>query len=170
MRLLGVFAAVLGAVGLATAPAEAATVPQAGQVIFTPVSHGKLQPNASFGCSVTNPQVIDTFSTGTLSWSAGEQCSMNLQMQGTTVLFVWGSSNAYAFGSSYNTFKSMNSSTGRVGGIFTGTWGVNNNVLITIPAGYTTTLGAGCAFLNNNTQLKCTATTGPVQAHGPGGS
>jgi hypothetical protein len=119
---------------------------------------------ASFTCSVTYPYVTDDYTTGHISWSAAVGCSIVLRMQGTTVLFPWGSNSAYAYGSSYDNYSSYNTSTGGIYGIHNGLWGVNNNVLIFIPAGYTTTLGAGCYYVNSS-QIHCTATTGPITAH-----
>ncbi len=135
----------------------------AGTITFTRAARPGLAPAASFSCSVTYPYVTDTFSTGEFSWSAAVGCSISLQMQGTTVLYQWGSSNAFAFGSSYNNYSSYNTSSGTYYGIHSGQWGVNNNVLITIPAGWTTTVNGGCYYANS-TQIHCTAITGPITA------
>jgi hypothetical protein len=135
-----------------------------GSVRFTPIARpGQVTPNTAFTCGVSYPFVNDNFSNGEISWSASVSCNIVLRMQGTTVLFRWGSSSAYAFGSSYDNYSSFNSSSGAVYGIFSGTWGVNNNVLLFIPAGYSTTLGAGCYYVNSS-QIHCTETTGPITA------
>lgn len=41
--------------------------------------------------------------------------------------------------------------------------GVNNNVLLFIPPGYSTNIGAGCYDVNSS-QIHCTETTGPITA------
>jgi hypothetical protein len=131
---------------------------------FTKAGSG-VSPMTAFTCSVTYPYVTDTYSTGEIAWSAQVSCSISLHMQGTTVLYQWGSSSAYAFGSSYNNISSFNSSSGSIYGIHSGLWGVNNNVDIFPPAGYTTTLGAGCYYVNGSpSDIHCTATTGPITA------
>ena len=135
-----------------------------GTVRFTPLARpGQVTPNTAFSCGVSYPTVTDNFSNGEISWSASVSCNIVLRMQGTTALFRWGSSSAYAFGSSYDHYASFSSSSGAVFGIFSGLWGVNNNVLLFIPAGYTTTLGAGCYYVNSS-QIHCTETTGPITA------
>src|SRR5882672_9809105 len=97
-----------------TAIARPAAVaqPAAGTVVFTPIAKHGVVPAASFACSVTYPYVTDTYSTGEFSWSAAVGCNIVLRMQGTTVLFQWGSSNAYAFGSSYDHYASYSTSAG----------------------------------------------------------
>ncbi|MDI5967731.1 hypothetical protein POF50_031320 [Streptomyces sp. SL13] len=131
-------------------------------VTFTRAATAR-SPKVTFGCSVTYPEVTDTFSNGEFSWSAAVSCSVALHMQGTTAFYQWGSSNAYAFGSSYNNTATSNQSTGAVYGIHTGQWGVNNNVDIFPPAGYTTTLSSGCYNVNAS-DIHCTSTSGPVTA------
>jgi len=122
-------------------------------------------PMSTFTCSVTYPYVTDTYATGEISWSAQVSCSISLHMQGTTALYQWGSGSAYAFGSGYNNTSSFNTSSGDIFGIHTGLWGVNNNVDIFPPAGYTTTLGVGCYYVNGSpSDIHCTATTGPITA------
>jgi hypothetical protein len=136
-------------------------------VTFKPIAHpGVVTPNTAYACTVSYPYVNDNFSNGEISWTATVSCNITLRMQGTTVLFQWGSSNAYAFGTSYDHTASSSTSTGAVYGIFSGTWAVNDNVLLFSPAGYTSTPGAGCAYYNPpaNTQIKCTETTGPFTA------
>jgi hypothetical protein len=122
-----------------------------------------VSPMTSLTCSVSYPYVTTNYSTGQMSWSAAVGCNVALHMQGTTVLYQWGSNSAYAFGSGYNNISSYNTSDGSVYGIYTGLWGVNNNVDIYPPAGYTTTLGAGCYYINGSpSAIHCTATTGPI--------
>lgn len=172
LRLAGA-AATLGLVAAAgTGSAQAAesrTASAAPAGTSTTITFHKtgsgVSPMTSFTCSVTYPYVTDTYSTGEISWSAQVSCSISLHMQGTTVLYQWGSNSAYAFGSSYNDISSFNSSSGAVYGIHTGLWGVNNNVEIYPPSGYTTTLGAGCYYVNGSpSDIHCTATTGPITA------
>ncbi|HEX4723089.1 MAG TPA: hypothetical protein VH333_11280 [Pseudonocardiaceae bacterium] len=68
-------------------------------------------------------------------------------------------------GSQYDGNFSAASSAGSRSGIFSGLWGVNNNVLIFLPAGDTTNPSGGCVWFNaQHTQVKCTVTTGPIQA------
>ncbi|HEV2343129.1 MAG TPA: hypothetical protein VGS97_03480 [Actinocrinis sp.] len=139
----------------------------AGTVLFTPKHRpGVVTPNTPYSCTVSYPYVTDTFSNGEISWTATVSCNIVLRMQGTTVLFQWGSSNAYAFGNSYDNYSSSNTSSGAVYGIFSGTWGVNDNVLLFSPPGYNSTPGAGCYYYNPpaNTEIKCTETTGPFTA------
>jgi hypothetical protein len=123
-------------------------------------------PHFFVSCGVAPPLVTDTFASGELSWSAGVQCNTVVGLQGTTVLYQWGSSQAFQFGSQYNGNFSAASSSGNRFGIFSGLWGVNNNVLITLPPGDTTNPSGGCFWFNTaHTQVKCTVTTGPIQAH-----
>lgn len=172
----GVIGALCLAAGLAfvgSGTAQAATGQAAGHaarpgtnayVTFTKTGAG-VSPKTTFTCSVTYPYVTDTFSTGEFSWTSEVSCSVALHMQGTTALYQWGSNNAYAFGGSYNNTSTVNDSNGDVYGIHTGEWGVNNNVDFFPPAGYTTTLGAGCYYVNGSTSdIHCTATTGPITA------
>jgi hypothetical protein len=142
------------------------TAMPADTVLFAPIARpGVVTPNIAYSCTVSYPYVNDNFSNGEISWSATVSCNIVLRMQGTTVLFQWGSSNAYAFGSSYDHYASSSTSTGAVYGIFSGTWGVNDNVLLFSPAGYTSTPGAGCYYYNTaHTEIKCTETTGPIYA------
>ncbi len=155
----------LGATGIHHA--SSTTVP-AGTVLFKPIARpGVATPNLiGYSCTVSYPYVNDNFSNGEISWTATVSCNIVLRMQGTTALFRWGNSNAYAFGSSYDHYASSSTSTGAVYGIFSGTWGVNDNVLLFSPAGYTSTPGAGCYYYNPpaNTEIKCTETTGPFTA------
>lgn len=119
-------------------------------------------PLVAVSCIVSFPNATTDFSSGEISWTAYTQCSVPLSMQGTTVLYQWGSSSAFAFGNAYNAFTSFSRSSGNIFGIFSGTWGINHNVLLTLPAGDTTTPGAGCAYVNSaHTQIECHETTGP---------
>ncbi len=172
MRRTGLQFLLLGAVatalvtGAGSAQAATTSVTSSGVVLhLVPVSGSAAGPQFFLSCVVAPPLVNDNFSTGELSWSAGDQCNAVLRMQGTTVLFVWGSSNAFAFGSSYDGNFSAASSSGAQFGIFSGLWGVNNNILFFLPSGWTTTPGAGCFWFDSaHTQVKCTETTGPIQA------
>jgi hypothetical protein len=164
--LLGVVAAAL-VTGAGNAQAATTSVTSSGSISIhlVPAPGTHFAPNFFLSCVVAPPLVTDTFATGTLSWSAGDQCNAALRMQGTTVLFVWGSSNAFQFGSQYDGVFSAASSSGSRGGIFSGLWGVNNNVLFFLPAGWTTTPNGGCFWFDTaHTQVKCTVTTGPIQA------
>ena len=161
-------AAVATSIVVGGGTADAATTYVSSNTIhinFVPISHSGVAPAIAVSCGVAPPLVNDNFTTGTLSWSAGVQCNTVVGLQGTTVLFVWGSSQAFQFGSQYNGNFSAASSSGSRAGIFSGLWGVNNNVLITLPAGDTTTPGGTCVWFNpQHTQVKCTVTTGPIQA------
>ncbi|HEX4703351.1 MAG TPA: hypothetical protein VH352_14590 [Pseudonocardiaceae bacterium] len=154
--------------GAGAAQAATTTVVSSGNAItlnLVPISKSSVAPQFALSCGVAPPLVNDNFSTGELSWSAGVQCNAVVGLQGTTVLFVWGSNQAFQFGSQYNGNFSAASSSGARFGIFSGTWGVNNNVLITLPPGFTTTPGGTCFWFNvQHTQVKCTVTTGPIFA------
>lgn len=176
LRPVGVLAALCLAAGFALAgagSAQAATghttargARSGGEIAltFTKTGAGRSAKD-TFTCSVTYPFVTNTFSTGEFNWTSQVSCSLPLHMQGTTALYQWGSGSAYAFGSSYNNTATVNNSNGDIFGIHTGEWGVNNNVDIFPPAGYTTTLGAGCYYVNNSpSDIHCTATTGPITA------
>lgn len=172
LRAAGVAAALglaaYGGAGSAQAaagePAAAAPAHAGVTVTFHKTGSG-VSAMTSFACTVTYPYVTDTYSNGEISWSAQVSCTVPLHMQGTTALFQWGSSNAWAFGSGYNNTSANNASSGAVYGIHTGQWGVNNNVDLFPPSGYTTTLGAGCYYVNGSpSDIHCTATTGPVTA------
>ncbi len=141
------------------APLNGAT---GAQVTFTPEREpGQVGPLPSYGCVVAPPQVI-TSQFHQSTWSAGTQCNISLRQQGTTVLFVWGSNQATAFGTSYDNVATQEMSTGGPYSTINNQWAVNNNVLFFSPPGYTSTPGAGCAFADQaQTQIKCTETTGP---------
>jgi hypothetical protein len=173
IRRVGVQLLLLGAVGAAlvtgAGDAQAATTgvtPSGGITLhLIPSAGSHVAPQFALSCGVAPPLVNDNFSTGELSWSAGVQCNAALRMQGTTVLFVWGSSQAFQFGSQYDGVFSAASSSGSRFGIFSGLWGVNNNVLFFLPTGWTTNPSGGCFWFNSaHTQVKCTVTTGPIQA------
>lgn len=122
---------------------------------------GQLGPLPTYGCTVA-PPLANTTQFHQTSWSGGTQCNISLRQQGTTVLYIWGSSNAYAFGTSYDNVASAEMSTGGPVSTINNTWGLNNNVLLFSPSGYTTTPGGGCYWYDGaHTQVKCTATTGP---------
>ncbi len=122
---------------------------------------GEVGPMPAYSCAVA-PPLVNVSQFHQTTWSAGTQCNISLRQQGTTVLFVWGSNNATAFGTSYDNVASAEMSTGGPYSTNGGTWAVNNNVLFFSPAGYTSTPGGGCAWFDTaHTQIKCTETTGP---------
>jgi hypothetical protein len=155
------------ATGSATATRPGATSagsPSAGAatVTFTAKRRpGQVGPLAVYGCTIAPPQaIVNQFHQTT--WSAGTQCNISLRQQGTTALYVWGNGNAYAFGTAYDNVASAEMSTGGPISTNGGQWGLNNNVLLFSPPGYTTTPGGGCYWYDaGQTQIKCTATTGP---------
>jgi hypothetical protein len=150
------------------AAGTAVTAPSgvAGSFTLRPVAHnGKVAPNTVFGCTVGYPLVTTTYATATISWSAGISCTISLHMVGTTAFYPWGSNTTWVWGTQYNNIASSNTSTGQASAS-TGLWGVNHNVDIYIPAGYTTSVAGGCAFVNSS-QIHCTVTTGPVDAQRP---
>jgi hypothetical protein len=178
-RKIGAIAVALGAattVFMSVGSASAATVPArestpAAQVVVRHIDNGVAakvtltkgsdRPNTALSCVIYDPDVTVTYSNGEISWSGSTACNVVLHMYGTTVLYRWGSSSAYAFGSQINGYYSYATSSGAVYGIYGGSWGVNNNMDIYIPAGYTATLGGGCHWVVVNSEFECTATTGP---------
>jgi hypothetical protein len=168
---LGLAAALLvGTAGLASAspaptvPAPTAAVAstnhsgQAGYITFTKKSTDAAHPNATFGCSLGYPQVTTNFQTKEVQWSGGISCSISLGLYGTTVLYYWPGGPNYAYGNQINTTASSAVSSGVIYGLSNGSYGLNFNVDITPPAGWTTTVGGGCSYINA-TQILCTTTT-----------
>jgi hypothetical protein len=137
--------------------------PATVRLTFTPIRRAGPSPQVAFTCTVTFPAVTDIFATGQISWSAAVGCSTVLRLQGLTALYHWGSTSVYAFGTSYDNYNSYETSSGSVSGIHGGAWGVNNNVLIFVPSGYTSTPGPGC-YHPTAAEIHCTATTGPFTA------
>jgi hypothetical protein len=151
--------------GTGTGAASGHLVPGASSIKLTLHPTSSVTPNTSFTCIVSFPSVTVIFASGEISWTASTQCSIPLSMQGTTVLYQWGSSSAFAFGNAYNAFTSFSTSSGSIFGIFGGSWGVNHNVLLTFPAGFTSTPGAGCSFASSaDNPVICHETTGPFTA------
>ncbi len=148
----------------ATTASKSAAKPgaAAGSVTFTRKREpGQVGPMPAYSCVIAYPQaIVDQFHQ--TNWSGGTQCNISLRQQGTTVLFQWGSNQAYAFGSSYDNVNTAEMSTGGPVSTSGGQWAVNNNVLLFSPDGYTSTPGLGCAYADTGqTQIKCTETTGP---------
>lgn len=142
-------------------PTAQTTVRHIGGGVAARIVLRSTRTNATLGCIVYAPEATVTYSNGEINWSGSTECSIVLHMYGTTVLYPWGSTSAYAFGSQINGDYSYATSSGDVYGVFGGTWGVNNNMDIYIPAGYTTTLSSGCSWVVTNSEFECTATTGP---------
>ncbi len=115
-------------------------------------------PNATFGCSVGYPQVTTNFQTNEVQWIASISCSISLGLYGTTVLYVWPSGPNDAYGNQINATSSAASSSGTDYDVANGSYGLNFNIILTPPAGYTTSVSGGCAYINS-TQIKCTTTT-----------
>jgi hypothetical protein len=152
-----------GATTAAKSVAKAGAPAASGaSVTFTPKRKpGQVGPMPAYACVVAYPVATVTQFHQT-SWSGGTQCNITLRQQGTTVLFQWGSNQAYAFGTSYDNFATAEMSTGGPVSTSGGQWAVNNNVLFFSPAGYTSTPNGGCAWFDTaHTQIKCTITTGP---------
>lgn len=165
LLLLGVVAAAL-VTGAGNAQAATTGVTPSGGIAvhLMPVSGSRVAPQDFLSCQIAGPIVTYTYATGELDWYAGDQCPTTLRMQGSTKLFVWGSSNAYAYGSRYDSYYSSASSTGQVYSIFSGQWGVTINVLFFLPPGWTTNPSYACSWFDTaHTQLQCSVTTGPVQ-------
>lgn len=139
-----------------------ATAGQPATVTFTQKRKpGQVGPLATYSCTIA-PPLVNTNQYHQTTWSAGTQCNISLRQQGTTVLFIWGSPYAYAYGTSYDNYAYSEMSTGGPVSTINNTWGVNNNVLLFSPAGYTSTPGYGCYWYDGaHTQIKCTETTGP---------
>lgn len=147
---------------VAAAGTAAASAGQAATVYFTPKRKpGQVGPQAEYSCVVA-PPLVNVTQFHQTSWSGGTQCNIALRQQGTTVLYVWGSSYAYAFGSSYDSVAYAQMSRGGPISTNGGQWGVNNNVLFFSPPGYTSNPNGGCYWYDQaHTQIKCTVTTGP---------
>ena len=116
--------------------------------------------DANFGCSIPYPTVYTTISSRTASWSGGISCNATVGLYGTTVLFNYDTNVISAYGSQINTTSSSASSSGSRAGLSSGNYEVNFNVDITPPAGYTTTAGAGCYYINGGPRVHCTVGSG----------
>ena len=164
LLLLGVVAAAL-VTGAGNAQAATTGVTSDGGIAVHLIrtSGSGVSPQDVLSCQIAGPDVWYTYLTGEINWYAGDQCPITLRMQGSTKLFMWGSSSVFAYGTRYDGYYSSASSTGAVYSIYSGTWGVTINVLFFLPAGWTTNPSYACAWFDTaHTQLQCTVTTGPV--------
>jgi hypothetical protein len=131
-------------------------------ITFTPIQKGiSPTPAATYGCSLPYPTGSDTFSTGTATWSANIACTISVGLYGTTVLFNTANNGIIAYGNQINTTAVSASSSGSHSGLAPGTYQVNFNIDITPPAGYTTTVGSGCSYVNGGPEVLCTVSSGP---------
>lgn len=114
-----------------------------------------------YTCEVTMPTGIGHAPTEPhqLSWRSVVVCGVVVRMYGVSHSYVWGSDIAYYPGSTYDITGTIAETVGRVN-VPPGAWGLNSNVIIFTPAGYTATPGAGCAAVAAD-QTKCTA-AGPI--------
>ncbi len=128
---------------------------------FTPVKKGiGPSPEASFGCSIPYPTATETFASRTATWSGSISCSTAVGLYGTTKFFNYNTNFVYASGTQINTTATSASSSGSYSGVPSGTYEVNFNITITPPAGYTTTPGSGCSYVNGGPQVNCTVGSG----------
>ncbi|MFJ4923390.1 hypothetical protein [Streptomyces sp. NPDC088725] len=113
-------------------------------------------------CEVTVPSGIGYPPTQPhqLSWRSVVLCGLQLHMQGASASYVWGQDIAYYPGSQYDVIGYQSETVGRVN-VPPGTWGLNSNVLLFTPPGWTAVPGTGCAA-QDTTVIKCTATAGPI--------
>lgn len=141
------------------APAAASAPADAGSafVTFTNNNDGGV-----YTCEVTMPSGIGYPPTQPhqLSWRSVIVCGVVVRMYGVSASYVWGSDIAYYPGSTYDITGTIAETVGRVN-VPPGAWGLNSNVIIFTPAGYTATPGSGCATVAAD-QTKCTATAGPI--------
>ncbi|MFF5631828.1 hypothetical protein ACFY7Z_20640 [Streptomyces sp. NPDC012623] len=115
-----------------------------------------------YTCEVTSPNGLGHPPTQPhqLSWRSVVVCGVVVRMYGVSASYVWGSDLAYYPGSTYDITGTIAETVGRVN-VPPGAWGLNSNVIIFTPAGYTATPGSGCATVAAD-QTKCTATAGPI--------
>ncbi|MFC8823814.1 hypothetical protein ACFT9I_00435 [Streptomyces sp. NPDC057137] len=115
-----------------------------------------------YTCEITTPSGLGHAPTQPhqLSWRSVAVCQVVVRMYGVSASYVWGSDIAYFPGSSYDITGTIAETVGRVN-VPPGAWGLNNNIIIFTPAGYTATPGNGCAAVAAD-QTKCTATAGPI--------
>ncbi|MEV7425381.1 MULTISPECIES: hypothetical protein [unclassified Streptomyces] len=115
-----------------------------------------------YTCEVTTPNGLGHPPTQPhqLSWRSVVVCGVVVRMYGVSASYVWGSDLAYYPGSTYDITGTIAETVGRVN-VPPGAWGLNSNVIIFTPAGYTATPGNGCATVADD-QTKCTATAGPI--------
>ncbi|MFD7089312.1 hypothetical protein ACFV94_16120 [Streptomyces sp. NPDC059896] len=140
----------------ATAPSAAAAEGNAIVTFTNNVSGG------SYTCEVTTPNGIGHPPTQPhqLSWRSVVVCGVVVRMYGVSHSYVWGSDISYYPGSTYDITGTIAETVGRVN-VPPGAWGLNSNVIIFAPAGYTATPGNGCAAVAAD-QTKCIATAGPI--------
>lgn len=133
-------------------------------VTFTPIKKGiGPTPDATFGCSIPVPSVTVTYSNNSASWSGGISCSTIVGLYGTTVFFVYNTSQIDGYGNQINTNAYSANSSGTYYGLSRGTtYQVNFNVDITPPAGYTTNPGTGCSYISGGPRVHCTVGSGPI--------
>lgn len=130
-------------------------------ITFTPIQRGiGPSPQATFGCSLPSPTVNVAFATHTASWTGNISCSISVGLYGTTVLFNVPGNVIYAYGNQINTNASSASSSGTRGGLPGGNYAVNFNIDITPPAGYTTTAGGNCSYINGGPAIHCSVGSG----------
>lgn len=162
--LLGVVAAAL-VTGAGNAQAATTSVTSSGGITLhlIPMSGSHASPADFLSCEIGGPIVSYTYLTGEMDWQAGDQCNTTLRMQGSTKLFMWGSSSAFAYGNRYDTVATSAMSTGTVYSIYHGQWGVTITILFFLPSGWTTNPSYACSWFDTaHTQLQCNVTTGPV--------
>ncbi len=123
-------------------------------VTFTQTGTG-----ATFTCTVTRPIGDNPNQPQQIAWRAVVFCGFPLRMQGTSSVYVWGQPISFYPGSSYDNTGTQNETVGRVNA-FQGEWGINNNVLLFVPAGWTAAPPAGC-YNQAADQIHCTNTLGP---------
>ncbi|RYJ29232.1 hypothetical protein CU044_2325 [Streptomyces sp. L-9-10] len=140
----------------AAAPSAAAAEGNAIVTFTNNVSGG------SYICEVTTPNGIGHPPTQPhqLSWRSVVVCGVVVRMYGVSHSYVWGSDISYYPGSTYDITGTIAETVGRVN-VPPGAWGLNSNVIIFTPAGYTATPGNGCAAVAAD-QTKCIATAGPI--------
>jgi hypothetical protein len=130
-------------------------------ITFVPINRGiGPSPQATFGCSIPYPTATETFSSRTATWSGSVSCSISVGLYGTTKFFNYNTNVVLASGSQINTTATSATSSGSYVGVPSGTYEVNFNIQITPPAGYTTTPGAGCAYVGSGPAILCTVGSG----------
>jgi hypothetical protein len=108
---------------------------------------------------ISYPTVNLTFSNGYATWTGSISCTTAVHLYGTTKLFYYPNGAVLASGTQINETSTAASSSGSYY-VSPGNYEINFNVDITIPAGYTTTPGNGCYYINNNTAIHCTVGSG----------
>jgi hypothetical protein len=118
---------------------------------------------AFLACNVYLPLVVSDYTMRSMEWQAGTTCNMPVVMEGSTRVYHWGGS-TIGYGSTYNTWPgaALAGSEGTLYGVMDGTYGVDHDVTVDIPAGATTNVLAGCQYVNNNQSVRCKTTTGPI--------